>query len=634
MKIKKRLNLNTVFSVAAVVLILLSLAWSYREDSKANQNMDLVAEIRNVAFERVMLRDDYLLHGEERAKIQWHAKTETLRRLLDIADQRITGRPDRDLLRKARMDFDATRVSISSLMERHKGKDPGSAGAFNLTETESMLISQAFLKAYSLTDSINRLHVSADHELARVRERSIVIVVFFLFAGIIVIIVNSVVLNRLLNRRILELGNGIEIIGAGDLDYRIDAQGDDELSALARGANEMAGKLKMSHTSLENLQKEIAERKRAVETIRQSERKLSLHLQQTMFAVIEWDPEFRVREWNPAATAIFGYSREEAMGRHVAELIIPRSITEEIGKVVSHLLAQSGGTYNTNENVTKDGRVIVCDWYNTPLIDERGTATGAISFALDITDRKQAADEIARYSERLKRSNEELQRFAYVASHDLQEPLRTIASFLQLIEKRNRDLLDAESKEFISFAVSGASRLQIMINNLLEYSRLESRGNPFVRVESGDILRKVIDDFGPEVERSNAIITLDDLPALMADPGQLGRLFQNLVGNALKFQGEEPPRIHVAVRREERNWVFSVHDDGIGIDPKYKDRIFVIFQRLHTMETYAGTGIGLSICKKIVERHGGRIWVESEPGKGSTFYFTIPAKEADSYGQV
>jgi light-regulated signal transduction histidine kinase (bacteriophytochrome) len=203
-----------------------------------------------------------------------------------------------------------------------------------------------------------------------------------------------------------------------------------------------------------------------------------------------------------------------------------------------------------------------------------------------------------------------------------------------LIEKRNRDLLDAESKDFISFAVSGANRLQIMINNLLDYSRLESRGNPFVRVECGDILRKVIDDFRPEIERSNAIITFDDLPALMADPGQLGQLFQNLVGNALKFQGEEPPRIHVAVRREERNWVFSVRDNGIGIDPKYKDRIFVIFQRLHTMETYAGTGIGLSICKKIVERHGGRIWVESEMGKGSTFCFTIPAKEADSYGQV
>ena len=243
-------------------------------------------------------------------------------------------------------------------------------------------------------------------------------------------------------------------------------------------------------------------------------------------------------------------------------------------------------------------------------------------------------DALFRSSEELKRSNDDLQRFAYVASHDLQEPLRTISSFLQLIEKRNRDLLDAESKEFISFAVSGAIRLQTMINNLLEYSRVGSRGTPFVQAGSGDILRKVIDDFEPEIERFNALITFDDLPTVVADPNQLGRLFQNLVGNALKFRGEEPPRIHVAAHREKGNWVFSVSDNGIGIDPKYKDRIFIIFQRLHAMDTYAGTGIGLSICKKIVERHGGRIWVESEPGKGSTFCFTIPSKEADSYGQV
>ena len=284
--------------------------------------------------------------------------------------------------------------------------------------------------------------------------------------------------------------------------------------------------------------------------------------------------------------------------------------------------------------IRKDGSHFPAVVSVTALREEGDAIIGYLLIGTDNTSRKAAQDEITRYSEGLKRSNEDLQRFAYVASHDLQEPLRTISSFLQLIEKRNRDLLDEESKEFMSFAVSGANRLQMMINNLLEYSRLDSRGNPFVRVESGDILRKVIDDFSPEIERSNAVITFDDLPVVMADPGQLGRLFQNLVGNALKFRGGEPPRIQVAARREERNWVFSVRDNGIGIDTKYRDRIFVIFQRLHTMETYAGTGIGLSICKKIVERHGGRIWMESEPGKGSTFCFTIPAKEADFYGQV
>ena len=396
MKIRKRLNLNTVISIAAVVLIILSLAWSYQEETKANRNMDLVEEIRNVSFERIMLRDDFLLHGEERAKIQWHAKSETLRRLLDMADQRFTGRTDRDLLRKARKDFDATHVSISSFMEHHKRKDPGSTRDFNFTETESMLVSQAFLKAYSLAGSINRLHISADNELARVRERSIVIVVFFAFVGIIIIIANSTILNRLLNRRILELGEGIEIIGAGDLDYRIDAQGDDELSALALGANAMAGNLKLSYTSVKNLQQEITERKQAEETIRGSERKLSLHMKQTMFAVIEWDAEFHVKEWNPAATTIFGYTREEAIGRHPAEMIIPRNLSEDIGKVFHHLLTKDGGSYNTNENVTKDGRVIVCEWFNTPMIDERGTVTGAISFALDITERRKTSEKLAR----------------------------------------------------------------------------------------------------------------------------------------------------------------------------------------------------------------------------------------------
>ncbi len=272
MKIKNRLNLNAFISLGAVIVIILSLVWSYQEDSKANRNMDLVEEIRNVAFERIMLRDDYLLHAEERAKIQWHVKSETMRRLLDMADQRFTDSNDRVLLREARKDFDATHVSISAFMERHKRKEPSSTKDFNLTEAESMLISQAFLKAYSLTDRINKLHVSTDHKLARVRERSIVIVVFFMFAGITVILANSMILNRLLNKRIAALGKGIEIIGAGDLDYRVDARGDDELSALALGANEMAGKLKMSHTSLENLQKEIAERKEAEENLKQTVR--------------------------------------------------------------------------------------------------------------------------------------------------------------------------------------------------------------------------------------------------------------------------------------------------------------------------------------------------------------------------
>jgi len=367
------------------------------------------------------------------------------------------------------------------------------------------------------------------------------------------------------------------------------------------------------------------------------------------FSSIATDEKGVIQIFNVGAERMLGYAAADVLNKITpADISDPeevvvraKALSDELGTLIAPgfealVFKASRGIEDIYEltYIRKDGSRFPAVVSVTALRDAQDAIIGYLLIGTDNTARKQAQEEAARYSEGLKRSNEDLQRFAYVASHDLQEPLRTISSFLQLIEKRNRDLLDAESKEFISFAVSGANRLQIMINNLLEYSRLDSRGNPFVRVECGDILRKVIDDFRPEIERSDAIITFDDLPALMADPEQLGRLFQNLLGNALKFRGEEPPRIQVAVRREERNWVFSVRDNGIGIDPKYKDRIFIIFQRLHTMETYAGTGIGLSICKKIVERHGGRIWVESEPGKGSTFCFTIPTKEADSYGQV
>jgi signal transduction histidine kinase len=365
------------------------------------------------------------------------------------------------------------------------------------------------------------------------------------------------------------------------------------------------------------------------------------------FSSIATDEKGVIQIFNVGAERMLGYTAAEMLNKITpADISDPqellaraKSLSAELGTPITPgfealVFKASRGIEDIYEltYIRKDGSRFPAVVSVTALRDDQEAIIGYLLIGTDNTARKQAQDQIDRYSEGLKRSNEDLQRFAYVASHDLQEPLRTISSFLQLVEKRNRDLLDAESKEFMSFAVSGANRLQTMINNLLEYSRLDSRGNPFVRVESGDILRKVIDDFSPEIERSNAVITFDDLPVVMADPDQLGRLFQNLVGNALKFRGEEPPHIQVAARREERNWVFSVRDDGIGIDPKYKDRIFVIFQRLHTMETYPGTGIGLSICKKIVERHGGRIWVESEPEKGSTFCFTIPAKEVASHG--
>ena len=249
-------------------------------------------------------------------------------------------------------------------------------------------------------------------------------------------------------------------------------------------------------------------------------------------------------------------------------------------------------------------------------------------------EHQRAEEELKQTMAELARSNKELEQFAYVASHDLQEPLRMVASYVQLLARHYQGKLDADADEFIAYAVDGASRMQSLINDLLAYSRVSTRGKPFEPTECEAVLSRVFADLQVVIEENGAVVTHDPLPTVMADATQLTQLFQNLIGNAIKFRSEESPRVHVSAERLPPSpagegwgggeWVFAVRDNGIGVDPECHERIFLIFQRVHTREEYPGTGIGLAICKKIVECHGGRIWVESQPGKGSIFYFTIP----------
>uniref|UniRef100_A0A832H2H2 histidine kinase n=1 Tax=Oscillatoriales cyanobacterium SpSt-402 TaxID=2282168 RepID=A0A832H2H2_9CYAN len=224
----------------------------------------------------------------------------------------------------------------------------------------------------------------------------------------------------------------------------------------------------------------------------------------------------------------------------------------------------------------------------------------------------------------LARSNAELQQFAYIASHDLQEPLRMVTSYLQLLERRYKNKLDADANEFIQYAVDGAVRMRTLINDLLTYSRIGTRGRPFELASSHEAIAHAIANLKVAIEESGATVTYEDLPNLQADPIQLIQLFQNLISNAIKFHRELPPQVWIKAIHQDDAWLFSVQDNGIGIDSQYAERIFVIFQRLNNRIDYPGTGIGLAVCKKIVERHGGRIWVQSELGEGATFYFTIP----------
>lgn len=234
------------------------------------------------------------------------------------------------------------------------------------------------------------------------------------------------------------------------------------------------------------------------------------------------------------------------------------------------------------------------------------------------------ADELAQLAQDLERSNAELKKFAYVASHDLQEPLNQVTNYVQLLEMRYRDRLDEDAKEFINFAVEGVSLMQTLIDDVLAYSKVDMQGSEFQFTEVQVALERSLSNLRKRIVESKAVITHDPLPTVMADSIQLMQLFQNLIGNAIKFRSDKPPEIHIGASPVEDAWLFSVRDNGIGIDPQFSDRIFTIFQRLHTRDEYLGTGMGLAICKKIVECHRGRIWVESQLGKGATFYFTIP----------
>ncbi|MCM2315765.1 MAG: PAS domain S-box protein, partial [Thermoanaerobaculia bacterium] len=344
-------------------------------------------------------------------------------------------------------------------------------------------------------------------------------------------------------------------------------------------------------------------------------------------AMVVVDQQGEIVLLNVQAEKQFGYHRDELVGQQVKN-IIPEGFAERLVsdalRSAADALAQQIGTGIELTGLRKNGSEFPIELMLSPLESADGTlVTAAIR---DITRRKTAEAHLLRKVDELYRSNEELQQFAYIASHDLQEPLRMVASYTQLLSKRYKGRLDADADDFIAFAVDGASRMQRLIQDLLTYSRVGTKGTELVETSGEESLQQALLNLRGAIEEGGAIVTHDPLPLVLADEMQLTQLFQNLLGNAIKYQGEGVPKIHVsAASNDDGRWDFSVRDNGLGIDPQYFDRIFGMFQRLHKREDYAGTGIGLAICKKIVERHGGRISIESRPGQGSTFHFSLAA---------
>jgi len=328
---------------------------------------------------------------------------------------------------------------------------------------------------------------------------------------------------------------------------------------------------------------------------------------------------------NVQAEKQFGYSRDELVGQKVKN-IIPEGFAERLIadalRSAEDALAQQIGMGIELHGLRKDSSEFPIEIMLSPL---KSTEDILVTAAIrDISVRKKAEENLLKSIEELSRSNEELEQFAYIASHDLQEPLRMVASYTQLLSRRYKGKLDSDADEFIAFAVDGANRMQRLIQDLLAYSRIGTQGKSLLFISSEDALQQALINLGSTIKGSGALVTNGPLPTVAADEIQLVQLFQNLVGNAIKYQRDAVPRVHVsAVRDGEKKWMFSVQDNGLGIESRYFDKIFGMFQRLHKREEFAGTGIGLAICKKIVERHGGKISVESELGQGSTFHFAL-----------
>lgn len=607
MRIRDRLIVAVAGSAIVAMAVLASLAYvTQRSAATLRAEGDSREIARNVAS-LLTLTQEYTIYGGERASTQWRARHAQLAR---IVEEIIATEPaPHPALVEVRRHVRNLMPLYDKLEEAYGGDHTDFA-----QRRRELMVERLVSETQGLVEALHRWASSIGAEHAR--EQRVLSAIVLAAPGVLLLLIVGLAL--VVWRRVLlplkALQAAATAIQHGDMSVRCDTAARDELGDAGRAVNAMAESLLAANGAMRD----------EVERRGEAERRLRRVMESSPLGMSVCDSQGLCLYANPTWQRIAGISAEQALGAGARAVLHP----QDRGRVVADWDATVvSGKPGVSEHRYRrpDGTTVWVRRHMAPLLHD-DYSDGLVTTIEDITERRALDATLAARTAELARSNEELERFAYVASHDLQEPLRMVTSYGQLLVRRHQAQLDAEAREFLEFIVDGGRRAQALISDLLSLARLNSQARPMAPVALESVLADTLSQLRLQLSGAGAIVTHDPLPTVVADALQLGQLFQNLIANALKFKGALAPAIHVGATLEAGYWRISVADNGIGIEARFFERIFVLFQRLHLRSEYEGTGIGLAICKKVVERHGGSIGVQSEPGRGSAFFFTLPAR--------
>ena len=642
MKIRFLVNTFVTLCAALLLLLLAGFVSNYQSARNAVADNQFAEAIRAGVQDLRFSMFETMLYDMQRPRDQWHRKHAAMREVLDRPPFKS---PQMHLLLDKIQNNHATADVLFRRLTETQASGNQSVATIRDPEVYARTMSTLLLVTQEMRDDASTLSQSSQGSIVAAQQAGEKLI---LLTGALVSVFAGWawwLIRRRVLTPILALHKGTEILAAGDLDYRIGLGGSDEIAELAGAFDHMAQQLQSSSGELNRQNSLFAS--------------LLKNLPVGVFMVEA--PSGKPLVANDAALKLLGRGiLHDATKQNLSEVYkAHKSFSKEPYPLeeMPIVLGMKGETTRVDDMVVErpDGSQARLEVFGSPVTDEQGRIWASLASFLDITERKLVEAQILKVSQELRqlnetlearvkdrterleganlmlaastqdltRSNRELEQFAYVASHDLQEPLRMVVGFVQLLEKRLVNQLDAESREFMAFAIDGALRMQRLIQDILVYSRVSSRSAPRMLVDSAGAVQEALTLLGNRIEKTNAVVQAPNLPRLMADRTQLVQLFQNLIGNAIKFCKDAAPRVRVEAQQQGSAWRFTVTDNGIGVSAQYRERIFGIFQRLHTREEYDGTGIGLAICKRIVQRHGGEIGVDDATGGGSTFWFTI-----------